>query len=94
MPCILLVGKYPKPSENPFTTYYTAQGDFAEVLKEIFQKVFLTSYYGGRAGNAKDMQKKNAAICDASIISYKQNERFLFSYFAILFCSSILNFTT
>ena len=67
MPCILLVGKFPKPSENPFTTYYTAQGDFAKVLKEIFQKVFLTSYYGGRAGNAKDMQKKNAAICDVII---------------------------
>ncbi len=68
MRCILLVGKFPKPSENPFTTYNTEQGDFAEVLRKIFKKVFLTSYYGGRAGNAKDMQKKNAAICDASII--------------------------
>ena len=68
MPCILLVGKYPKPSDFPLTTYNTGQSDFAEVLRKIFQKVFLTSYYGGRAGNAKDMQKKNAAICDASII--------------------------
>ena len=68
MPCILLVGKYPKPSDFPLTTYNTGQSDFAEVLRKIFQKVFLTSYYGGRAGNAKDMQKKNAAICDASVI--------------------------
>jgi|GEM_PF-5633717 len=68
MPCILLVGKFPKPSENPFTTYYTAQGDFAEVLAKFFQKDFLTSYYGGRAGNAKYEQKKNAAVCDVLII--------------------------
>lgn len=45
MPCILLVGKYPKPSDFPLTTYNTAQGDFAEVLRENFQKVFLISYY-------------------------------------------------
>ena len=37
----LLVGKYPKPSDFPLTTYNTAQGDFAEVLREIFQKLFL-----------------------------------------------------
>jgi hypothetical protein len=45
MPCILLVGKYPKPSDFPRTTYNTEQGDFAEVLRENFQKVFLISYY-------------------------------------------------
>lgn len=43
---ILLVGKYPKPSDFPLTTYNTEQGDFAEVLRENFQKVFLISYYG------------------------------------------------
>ena len=79
MPCILLVGKYPKPSDFPLTTYNTEQGDFAEVLRENFQKVFLTSYYGGRAGNAKDMQKKNAAICDASIIFWKYILLFFFA---------------
>lgn len=31
---------YPKPSENPFTTYYTAQGDFAELLAKFFKKIF------------------------------------------------------
>ncbi len=41
----MLVGKYPKPSENSFTTYNTTQSDFAEVLRKIFQKVFLISYY-------------------------------------------------
>jgi len=46
MPCILLVGKYPKPSDFPLTTYNTEQSDFAEVLRENFQKVFLISYYG------------------------------------------------
>ncbi len=40
---ILLVGKFPKPSDFPLTTYNTAQGDFAEALREIFQKVFLIS---------------------------------------------------
>jgi len=45
MLCILLVGKYPKPSDFPRTTYNTEQGDFAEVLRENFQKVFLISYY-------------------------------------------------
>ena len=33
--CILLVGKYPKPSENPFDTYYTTHGDFAKDFGEI-----------------------------------------------------------
>ena len=37
MPCILLVGKYPKPSDFPLTTYNTGQSDFAEVLREIFK---------------------------------------------------------
>jgi len=46
MPCILLVGKYPKPSDFPLITYNTTQRDFAEVLRKIFQKVFLISYYG------------------------------------------------
>jgi len=46
MPCILLVGKYPNPSDFPLTTYNTEQGDFAEVLYKNFQKVFLISYYG------------------------------------------------
>jgi len=41
MRCILLVGKFPKPSENPFITYNTSQSDFAEVLRKFFQKVFL-----------------------------------------------------
>ena len=45
-PCILLVGKYPNPSDFPLTTYNTEQGDFAEVLYKNFQKVFLISYYG------------------------------------------------
>lgn len=56
MPCILLVGKYPKPSENPFTTYYTGQGDFAEVLAKFFQKVFFTYKDGGLS----KMPKKKA----------------------------------
>ena len=34
---------FPKPSDFPITTYNTIQRDFAEVLKEIFQKVFLIS---------------------------------------------------
>lgn len=38
--------------------------------------------------------KKSATDCDTSIMSYKQNESFLFSYFAILFYSSISNFAT
>lgn len=42
----LIGGKYPKPSNFPLTTYNTEQGDFAEVLRENFQKVFLISYYG------------------------------------------------
>jgi hypothetical protein len=46
MPCILLVGKFPKPFDFPFTTYNTKQSDFAEVLAKFFQKVFLISYYG------------------------------------------------
>ena len=46
MPCILLVGKFPKPYENPFITYNTAQSGFAEVLRKFFQKVFLIFYYG------------------------------------------------
>ncbi len=46
MRCILFVGKFPNPSCFPLTTYNTAQGDFAEVLRGIFQKVFLVSYYG------------------------------------------------
>ena len=29
------VGKFPKPSEIPFTTYNTAQGDFAEDFRKI-----------------------------------------------------------
>lgn len=32
-----LLGKFPKPSVFLFTTYYTAQGGFAEVLIEIFK---------------------------------------------------------
>ena len=43
---ILLVGKFPKPSDFPFTIYNTEQSNFAEVLRENFQKVFLISYYG------------------------------------------------
>ena len=35
--------KYPKPSDFSFTTYNTIQDDFAEVLKEIFQKLFFLS---------------------------------------------------
>ena len=35
MSCILLVGKFPKPSDFPLTTYNTEQSDFAEVLREI-----------------------------------------------------------
>ncbi|EDO62337.1 hypothetical protein CLOLEP_01199 [[Clostridium] leptum DSM 753] len=31
---ILLVGKYPKPSEIPLTTYNTAQGDFDEDFRK------------------------------------------------------------
>ena len=54
MPCILLVGKYPKPSDFPLTTYNTGQSDFAEVLREIFQKVFLTSKYAGFAKMPKE----------------------------------------
>ena len=38
MPCILLVGKFPKPSDFPLTTYNTAQRDFDEDLREVFQK--------------------------------------------------------
>ncbi len=34
---ILLVGKFPKPFEISFTTYYTAPGGFAEVLIKIFK---------------------------------------------------------
>lgn len=42
----------PKPSEISFTTYYTTQGNFAKVWTDFFKKVFLISYYGGRAENA------------------------------------------
>ena len=36
MRCILLVGKFPKPSVFPFIPYYTAQGSFAEDLRKKF----------------------------------------------------------
>lgn len=36
---VLLVWKFPKPSKIAFTSYYTAQGDFAKVLRKIFKKV-------------------------------------------------------
>ncbi|MDO5411828.1 MAG: hypothetical protein Q4F21_15515, partial [Lachnospiraceae bacterium] len=34
----LLVEKFPKPSDFPLITYNTAQCDFAEISREIFQK--------------------------------------------------------
>ncbi len=53
MRCILLVGNVSSVNfvdatliDFPLTTYNTEQSDFAEVLREIFQKVFLISYYG------------------------------------------------
>ncbi|MBU5230770.1 hypothetical protein KQI15_12170 [Intestinimonas butyriciproducens] len=57
MPSILLVGKFPKPSENPFDTYYTAHGGFAKDFQKKFKKSFLTFYYGGQVGNAKQRNK-------------------------------------
>ena len=50
---ILLVGKYPKPSEIPLTTYNTGQSDFAEVLRKIFQNIFLIPYNGDTPDFAK-----------------------------------------
>jgi hypothetical protein len=44
----LLVGEFPKPSDFPLTTYNTAQGGFAEVLRMIFIKLFLITYYEER----------------------------------------------
>ncbi len=42
----LLVGKFPKPTAFPLNTYNTTQSNFAEVLREFFQKFYLISYYG------------------------------------------------
>lgn len=94
MLCILLAGKFPKLSDFPFTISNTEQSDFSEVLREIFQIFSFHFVIRINFGNVKYEQKKSATDCDTSIMSYKQNESFLFSYFAILFYSSISNFAT
>jgi hypothetical protein len=53
---ILLVWRFPNPLDFPLTTYNTTQSNFAEVLREIYQKIFLISYYG----KVSKMPKKNA----------------------------------
>lgn len=60
---ILLVGKYPKPSDFPLTTYNTEQGDFAEVLRKFYKKLFLL-LNTKKLGKCQSYGRKNAAICD------------------------------
>jgi len=52
-----LLGSFPNPLDFPLTAYNTAQGDFAKVLREIFQKVFLISYYG-KVSKMPNMNKR------------------------------------
>jgi len=40
------LGSFPNPCDFPLTTYNTAQGDFDEVLRGIFQISFFTFLYG------------------------------------------------
>ena len=59
MRCILLVGKFPKPSDFPLTTYNTTQRDFAEDLEKIFQKVFLLSTPDLRKCQRQEKEKRH-----------------------------------
>jgi len=43
-----LLGSFPNPLDFSLTTYNTAQHDFAEVLRMIFIKLFLITYYEER----------------------------------------------
>ncbi len=49
---------FPQPSDFPFTIYNTEQRNFAEFLRKIFQKVFLTSKYAGFAKMPKRRKRK------------------------------------
>ena len=63
MPCILLVGKFPKPSDFPLTTYNTAQDDFAEVLRRIFQ-IFFSLLNTEKFWKCQSDVKKSKNMCN------------------------------
>ena len=62
MPCILLVGKFPKPSEISFTTYNTVQSDFAEVFEKNSKNLFSLPTTEDRAEIPKKHNKNNVDI--------------------------------
>lgn len=71
----LLVGKFPKPTAFPLNTYNTTQSNFAEVLREFFQKFFLISYYGKVSKMPNKSERKK--LQTAKIITLSN---LLFSY--------------
>ncbi len=72
MPCILLVGKYPKPSDFPLTTYNTEQSDFAEVLRENFEKMqlFITDRFSKQLESTVQKNNNVAEILKDMGIAY------------------------
>lgn len=71
----LLVGKFPKPTAFPLNTYNTTQSNFAEVLREFFQKFYLISYYGKVSKMPNKSERKK--LQTAKIITLSN---LLFSY--------------